>query len=423
MSEVGSDMVPYMKVLYIHQYFATPDSPHGTRSYEFARRLVSKGHEVTMLTSMTNLQEADKQLGEWRASVQGIDIIAINVDYSQSMGYPRRVVAFLAFALKAAWASRYLSPDVVFATSTPLTVAIPAAEAARKHSVPFVLEIRDLWPEIPIAVGALRDPISKWLATTLEKWAYNRADRIVALSPGIADGVRRRVDSEVIVHIIPNGCDVEAFRVSSSIRQQVREELGLDPDHKVVFYAGAFGKANQVDYLLDVASHAWVLDRSVRFVLLGRGSEYPRLKAKAGSSGLLATNTMMFNPVPKAEIPRFFAAADLVTSLFAPMPELESTSPNKVFDGLAAGKPIALNHSGWLSTQLVSAGAGIALSRNPADAAQDLVEHLRDRDWMRRAGIASAGLASSVFDRDLQAEELELLLSDVLASQLSPGER
>ncbi|MBD3176836.1 MAG: glycosyltransferase, partial [Armatimonadia bacterium] len=151
-----------MHILYLHQYFCTPEGSSGTRSYEMARRLVAAGHRVTMVCSAANLGHLDLPAGRSDLEIDGIHVIALNVAYSNRMSHLERIKAFYRFAWGARQAGRAASGvDVVFATSTPLTIAYPGVGASRRHRCPMVFEVRDLWPELPIAVGALRDPVSK----------------------------------------------------------------------------------------------------------------------------------------------------------------------------------------------------------------------------------------------------------------------
>src|SRR5438105_2807505 len=172
-----------MRIVYLHQYFVTPDMAGGSRSYEMARRLVAAGHEVHMVTSDQRPQPAKAR---WREALHaGIHVHWTPIPYDNVMGYGRRIRAFLAFAWRAAHKAAALRGDVVFATSTPLTIAIPAVYAAWRSRAPMVFEVRDLWPAVPIAIGAIRNPLIKWAALRLERFAYRHAARVVALAPGM----------------------------------------------------------------------------------------------------------------------------------------------------------------------------------------------------------------------------------------------
>ena len=176
-----------MKIIYLHQYFNTPEMSGGTRSYEMARRFVSAGHEVHMITSS---REKHNNASGWvKEIIDGIHVYWLAVPYSNKMSFKVRVMAFLKFAVASGAKAYRVGGDVIFATSTPLTIALPAVYAAKRLRKPMVFEVRDIWPELPIAVGALKNPFLKKAAKWLEKFAYKNAAHVVALSSGMADGV------------------------------------------------------------------------------------------------------------------------------------------------------------------------------------------------------------------------------------------
>ncbi|MCP3893737.1 MAG: glycosyltransferase family 4 protein, partial [Bacteroides sp.] len=229
-----------MKLLYLHQYFKTPDMAGGTRSFEFARRLVKSGHEVHIISSWT---EPTDQVGWFEQNIEGIHVHWLPNLYSNHMSFAERIKAFSRFAFEAGRRARAVGGDVVFGTSTPLTIAIPGVRTAKKLRVPFVFEVRDLWPEMPIATGALRHPLLKAIARRLERYAYFNADHIVALSPTMRDGVLK-VRSDVDISVIPNSCDLDLFdfpKLSAGSFVDQHPELKGVP---IVSYAGTFGQVN-----------------------------------------------------------------------------------------------------------------------------------------------------------------------------------
>ena len=175
-----------MKILYLHQYFNHPGMSGGTRSYETARRLVAMGHEVHIITSW---RKNKKNKSWFETNVEGIHVHWLPINYSNKMNYNSRIKAFLKFAIFSTLKTISIKGDIIFATSTPLTIAIPAVFASKKLNIPLVFEVRDLWPELPIAMGAIRNPILKFLAKKLEYFAYKNSSSVIALSPGMRDGV------------------------------------------------------------------------------------------------------------------------------------------------------------------------------------------------------------------------------------------
>ncbi len=408
-----------MHVLYIHQYFTPPEGSGGSRSYQMAKRLVNAGHEVTMLTTVSSATKWGGPVPDAsvvRAEYNGIRVIALRIPYHNRMSHSQRLRAFLAFVFGAIREGRRLhGVDVVFATSTPLTVALPGVAAKRKHRCPMVFEVRDLWPELPIAVGALRGPIAKALARRLERWAYRNSSHIVALSPGMKEGVCRTGYPESSVTVIPNCSDVEEFRVPPSAGEAFLAEHPYLRGGPLVTYAGALGPVNGVAYLADIAVQMRAHDPSTRFLIIGDGKEREAIRAHAESLGVLGSNLWLLDPLPKRAMPSVLAASAVSCSLLLDMPALTVSSPNKVFDAFAAGKPVMITYEGWLADLLREADAGIVVPRGAArGAASALHEFLSSPDKLRRAGQASARLADERFARDLLAADLRRVLEGVV---------
>src|SRR5690554_1303959 len=398
-----------MKILYLHQYFKTPSMAGGTRSYEMARRLVKAGHEVHVITSRTD-QATDG--GDWSQEVvDGIRVHWLPVTYSNSMGFAKRLQAFFRFALKAGQYASAIRADVVFATSTPLTIAIPGVRAARAIGVPLVFEVRDLWPEIPIELGVLKSPVTKFFAKRLEYWAYRNSNQVIGLSPGMCEGVARTGYPKERVHLVPNSSDVELFSVPNSLGAEFRQARPWLKDRPLVVYAGTFGRVNGVGYLVDVAKHSLSLDPEIRFLAVGEGAEWIEVEQKAKTLGVLNRNFFMEPPVTKAEMPALLNAATLTTSLVIANKALWHNSANKFFDSLAAGRPIFVNHGGWQADLLANSEAGFETpAKDPKTAAELVVEFINKPGAAETAGSAASDLARTQFDRTLLASKLEEVL-------------
>lgn len=397
-----------MRILYLHQYFNTPEMPGSTRSYEMGRRLVDAGHEVHMITS-----DREASGRRWRVSEEaGMTVHWAPVPYSNFMGYRQRMQAFMDFALRAASRASFLRGDVVFATSTPLTIALPAVWAARRMKAPMVLEVRDLWPAVPIALGVLRDPISQSSARWLERFAYRNSSRVVALAPGMKDGVCEHGYPPELVTVIPNGSDLDVFTSDGTAGRAIRASMPWLGDRPLVLYAGTLGIANGADYLARVAAKTLEIDPEVRFVLVGDGKQEAFIRTVALDLGVLNKNFFMVGATPKARVAAWMDAADLAIAMLTG-PEIvwrDSTS-NKFFDALAAGKPIANNFEGWSAKVARDAGAGLIVPSDDLDeAARMIAAHVRDREWLTKAGRTARKLAENDFNRDTLASELERVL-------------
>ncbi|WP_224367203.1 glycosyltransferase family 4 protein [Hyalangium versicolor] len=404
-----------MKIIYLHQYFNTPSMHGGTRSYELARRLVGMGHEVHMVTSDTQPSPGAKG---WRVSNEsGIRVHWLPVPYSNSMQYTDRMRAFGHFAVNSAHRATQLTGDVVFATSTPLTIAVPGIFASRWNRKPMVFEVRDLWPAIPIAVGALKSRPAIVAAQMLERAAYAGAAHIVALSPGMKAGVEAAGVSSEKITVIPNLCDPERFQVPTSAGAEFRQKYSWLGDRPMVLYAGTLGLVNGVDYLVRIAADMVKRDPEVRFVIMGQGREESTLHTLADRLGVRERNLFFLPSVPKAEVPKVLSAATIATSLFTDVPGMQDNSANKFFDALAAGRPLALNYGGWQAELVEQEQFGLCLpSKDPTAASELLANRLRDPQWLADAGARARQLGQERFSADTAARRLSAVLQQVVAN-------
>jgi glycosyltransferase involved in cell wall biosynthesis len=406
-----------LDVLYFHQYFATRRRSTATRSYELARRLVERGHRVTIVTRDTRMLEAGREKRPpgrlvARETVDGIDVLYLNVPYANRYPTPVRLASFTAFTAAAGVAGMLeRKPDVVFASSTPLTIGIAGLATARAKGVPFVFELRDLWPAVPVAVGVLKNAAAIRSAEWLERRLYDGAERIVVCSEGSLAELRRRGIPEDKLTLIPNAADLDVFRPDVA-DHGFRARHGLE-GRFVALYTGAMGRANGLDQLVDAADalRRWG-DERVTIVALGDGGERPGLEERARALGL--ENLRFLPPVPKDELAGIVGAADVTLTIFAPYPILETTSPNKFFDSLAAGKAVVVNLDGWLRRLVEENDAGIWVPAGNAEALAGALSALAaNPEGVARMGQNARALAEREFGRDEMADRLAGTLEDV----------
>ena len=415
-----------MRVIYLHQYFNTPEMSGGTRSYEMARRMVAAGHEVQMVTSYRE-QDANRD-GWFKTEEAGIQVHWYTVPYANHMSFTQRIKAFFSFALAARKKAVELDGDIIFATSTPLTIALPAVPASRKNNIPMVFEVRDLWPEMPIAVGALKNPLMRFAAQKLEHWAYHNAEAVVALSPGMKEGVVRTGYPTEQVAVIPNSSDNAEFKYNPDAAARFRAERDWLGDKPLMVYTGAFGSTNGVGYMVPVAKELLGMGSDVRILLVGDGAEKAKIVEQAKQADVLGINLFIEDKLPKRKIPALLSAANMASALFIDLPEMRPNSANKFFDALASGTPVLLNYGGWMHEMVNSHGCGLAMwQRTISEVAQQLDQKLHDNAWLERSGAAARQLAEQHFDRDLLAEQLIRVLETVnggqaeKASAIAPG--
>jgi len=399
----------------------------GTRSYEMARRMVSAGHEVHMVTSYR--EQDSNRMGWFQTNEAGIQVHWYPVPYSNHMGFLQRVKAFFAFAFAARKKAVELEGDIIFATSTPLTIALPAVPAARKKKIPMVFEVRDLWPEMPIAVGALKNPLLRFAAHRLEHWAYHNAEAVVALSPGMKEGVVRTGYPAENVAVIPNSSDNAEFEHDPDAAARFRAEREWLGDKPLLVYTGTFGPTNGVGYMVGLAKELLALNSDIRILLVGDGAERKKIISEADEVGVLGVNLFVENKLPKREIPALLSAATMASALFIDLPEMRPNSANKFFDALASGTPIMLNYGGWMHDLVEQHGCGLAMWRKAvADVAGELDKKMHDGVWLAKAGSAARKLAEDCFARDDLACQLMSVLEAAVegaprkAEHIAPGE-
>ena len=407
-----------MHLAYIHQHFATANGATGTRSYEFGRRLVQAGHQVTMICGVyahgDRLTDPGQRITE--LDVEGIRVLRIAEPYASHMSFTRRLVAFGRFARQATRVVCGLDADLVFATSTPLSVGIPGMKGKRHLKVPFVFEVRDLWPELAIAMKVLRNPLLAAYARRLERRIYAAADHVIALAPGIKEGVCGTGYPEERVTIIPNTANTTMFEPNDEPLDDPR--FGLPSDLKFVF-TGAHGLANGLDAVIEAAAEVKRRDeRGVRFVFIGEGSQKERWVQRAKAEGLDQFLTWL-DPIPKYELAKLLPRFDVGMMILRNVPSFYTgTSPNKFFDYLAAGLPVLNNYPGWVAGLIEENHAGVVVPPGDPTAFAHAVLDLRDhRDKLHPMGVNARRLAQERFSCDALAAEFIRTLEAVYARQ------
>ena len=382
-----------MHILYFHQHFSTPQGAAGTRSYEMAKALIRNGHSVTMVcgsyaNGFTGLNMKFSR-GRRRGVVDGIDVIEFDLEYGNHMGFFRRIRVFAKFALQSIVVALSEPADLVFATTTPLTAGIPGIFSRWLRGKPFVFEVRDLWPELPKAMGIVKNPGILYAMSTLEWLSYRSATRLIGLSPGIVDGIIRRGVDRSKVEMIPNGCDLSIFADSDGIWRP--EEVPAD--NFMAVFTGTHGYANGLDAVIDAAQ---ILknkgEENIKIVLIGRGGEKNRLHNRAKELGL--ENVIFLDPIPKRQLGGLLAGAEVGLQILRNIPAFYyGTSPNKFFDYIAAGLPVICNYPGWIAEIIDAHNCGLSTEPdNPHELACALISLKNDKERLNccRSGAHKA---------------------------------
>jgi len=401
-----------MKVLYFHQHYTSPKGASGIRSYAMSQALVAKGHEVTIVcgsyqSGNTGLT-GPFQNGLRRGVVfNGVEVIELDLPYSNSNSLLSRTWLFLKFATKSSYFALAEKYDVVFATSTPLTAGIPGIFAHWIRRKPFVFEVRDLWPELPRAMGVITNPILLWLMRILEWVSYHSADHVIGLSPGIIDGISKRGVKSANTTLIPNGCDLDMFSTASA---GWRPSAIKDSD-LLVLYAGTHGVANGLESVLNAAQELLQRGRrDIKFLLIGEGKLKAELKLRAEKENL--ENVIFHDAVDKERLASLMNAVDIGLQVLANVPAFYyGTSPNKFFDYISAGVPVLNNYPGWLAELIEEQKCGVTVPpNNPIEFANAMESVEADRPNLKVMGEYGRKMAERDFDREiLAAKWIEVL--------------
>lgn len=401
-----------MHILLIHQSFASFNEPGGTRHYELALYLAKSGYRVTIIASPVSylsgqVSKKGEPLGESLLDGQepegngGVTILRAYTYSALHKSFIHRVVSFFSFMVSAfLMGLKVKDVDVVWGTSPPIFQGVTAWLLARVKQVPFLFEIRDLWPAFAVQVGVLRQPTLIRASEWLERFLYRHSDRVIVNSPGFVDHVRERGARQVFV--VSNGVDPRMFDPQADGSSFCREH-GLEGKY-IVLYAGAHGVSN--DLLVVVEAADLMRDnQQIEIVFLGDGKEKPALMEKAKSMGL--SNIHFLPPIPKAEMPQALAAADACLAILKPIPLYATVYPNKVFDYMAAGKPVLLAIRGVIKEVVEDAGAGICVSPGAPAALADAIRFLASRPQEgREMGMRGRHYVEAHFDRAVLAEQL-----------------
>jgi glycosyltransferase involved in cell wall biosynthesis len=349
-----------MRIIYLHQYFKFPDENGGTRSYDLASSFNRKGYEVTIVTTTSDEKYNNKR--RWtQIEKEGIKVNYIYLPYKNDLSYLQRSMVFLNFLLFSSIKLFNLKADLVLATSTPLTIGIPALMKKWLHKTPFVFEVRDVWPEAVIAIGAIKNKFLQNILFFLEKSIYKNAETIIPLSTDMQNSIILRYPnfkSKTSV-VIENISEINRFQVNKS-SINLKKHIGLNPRFSIL-YAGAFGKVNRLDKVVDYAVKTLPIDKGLVYILIGEGSEKKNVIDLAKRKKVLNQNLFILDSVAKSDLPLWYNSVSMGSSFVANIPELWSNSANKLFDTLAANRPILINYKGWQSKVIKKKNIGYVL--------------------------------------------------------------
>jgi glycosyltransferase involved in cell wall biosynthesis len=416
-----------MHILYLHQYFTTPQTGGGTRSYSFAKHLTDKGHKITMVTSNAYIKDLNifenNRLIE-KVSYENIDVVAINVPYSQKMSYFERVLSFLKFMMISSYfVLRENSYDVVFATSTPLTIGIPGLVAKLRHRIPFIFEVRDLWPEYPENFGIIKNYMLIKILEKFSKLLYENANKVIGISNSMLRRIEKKydIDSKKLVEL-PIGADLERVdKINSELINRIKLKYQLDKKF-IIGHAGAIGFVNHLENVIKLAK-VFKKEKDIILLIVGDGKERKRLENEIKRENLNNVYFLgKFNAYETFSIINMFDVC-----LFSileydkngnPTLNSEDALSNKFFDYLAAGKPILMTARGEITDLMDKFKFGFYLDMNDNKKIYELIHQLKcDSILRKKMGHNSKQLAEGIFDRKKICKKLEKIFNEIITQK------
>lgn len=386
-----------MKVLILHQYFNTPASGGALRSYYLATALAAKGIETVVITTHNH---PDRKT----AVIDGIEVHYLPIPYDNRFGFFKRISSFLNFVWSIVReAGQFKDADVCYAISTPLTIGLAAIWIKNRYKIPYFFEVGDLWPEAPVQLGIIKNPILKSVLYRLEKSIYKRAKAIVALSESIRTEILKKVQGKEI-HVVPNMADTDFYKPEVK-KSELESKFGVQ--HKfVISYIGTMGLANGLEFFLACAEASQNLP--IQFLLCGEGAMLEKLKRIASEKKL---SNVTFIPAQSRDGVRdVLNVTDAVFISYQPLPVLETGSPNKYFDGLAAGKLMIVNVGGWMKEEVEKNGCGFSVDR-PNNLIEKISPFTENATLLQKNQGASRNLSEVYSRKSLSKKFVEFLES------------
>jgi len=391
-----------VKVLILHQHFNHPVKGGAIRSYYLAKALIDKGFETVVITGYNEKIYKNE-------IIDGIEIHYLPVAYDNKFGFAARSFSFLKYNWAAIqMANKIQNINYCYAISVPLTIGLVAMWLKTFRKIPFLFEVGDLWPDAPIQLGFVENYFFKQFLFFLEKKTYRSARAVVALSPAIETMVKKKMASPSTVHLVPNMADCDFYK--PEIKSQALEEKFNVQGKFVVSYVGAVGVANGLDYFLECANASRKAELPIQFVICGEGALRERLTKNAQQLGL--SNLTFVDFQNRQGVKELLNVTDASFICYKNVPILETGSPNKFFDGLAAGKLIIVNFGGWIKAEIEDARCGIFVDpAHPTDFVKKISPFLSDPVQLKNYQAAARQLGESKYSRKILSERFVKLFS------------
>ncbi|WP_118195541.1 glycosyltransferase family 4 protein [Albibacterium indicum] len=395
-----------MKIIYFYQYFSTPKGSWGTRVYEFAKDWVEKGHEVTVVSSVYSKSDLEAKKLIEDQYFEGIHVKVINVTIDNKQPFLKRIWSFIQYSFLSSYYALTLKADIVIASSGPITVGLPGLIARYIRGRKLVFETRDLWPEGAIELGIIDNSIMTKVAYWFEKVCYNASAYIITLSPGMTQNIKKRFGFQK-VDDVTNAANIKLFSTPVSF------DSGQVSSKSYAIYTGNIGMVNNSYWLYEAAKLLKKSNRDdIKILLIGEGQQREELEALASKEGI--DNFIRLGLMPKSDLVGYVQNAFVSLVPLKGTPVLDTSSPNKFFESLAAGVPVIQNTQGWMKDFLTEHEIGLTLDPNdPQQLANALIEMKDNPDRTNSMGEKSLSIAKQYFDKDYLANKMLKILEKV----------
>jgi glycosyltransferase involved in cell wall biosynthesis len=397
-----------MRILLIHQYFLEKNDPGGSRFNEMTKVWEEQGVQVTVLAGMIHAN-ASKKASQYQGKYfvcdqysENIEVIRCHVSESYNVNFLGRLWGYFSFVFYSIWAGLFKAKgkyDLVLVTSPPLFVGITAYVVSRIKRIPYVFEIRDLWPESAIDTGVVTNGVIIKLAYWLEAFLYKKAKLINVLTPAFRDALltKKNVPASKIIYI-PNAADFSLSEelLNSFDAKTFRAELGIAEDQFVITYVGAHGVANHLIQLIEVAEA--MRETKLLFLLIGDGMQRKMLMEEAAQRGL--SNIRFVASVPKREVFKYILASNMGASVLKNVDTFKTVYSNKTFDYMACKKPILMAIDGVSRALVEEANAGVyVIPEQVNDYVEKISTYMKNPDLLKQQGESGYAYAKNSFDR------------------------